>query len=224
MNVWAIPQKQFKILKKLNTTVKIQDFLDKMPINFEPNGDTCLSPLLVLEQNTCHCIEAAVLAALALRLNGQPPLILDLTAVRNDFDHVIAVFKKGKQWGAISKTNHAVLRYREPIYNSIRELVMSYFHEYLDDLGRKTLRSYSWPVNLKRFDKLGWMTAKEEIGYIPEYLVKVKHFPILTENQIRNLRLADPIEIKAGQLIEWKGKMVLYKAATFKSMGSANLK
>lgn len=209
MNVWDIPQKQFKILKKLNTPVKIQDFLDKMPINFEKNGETCLSPLLVLKKGICHCIEAAVLAALALRINGQPPLILDLTAIRNDFDHVITVFKKREKWGAISKTNHAVLRYREPVYNSIRELVMSYFHEYQDNYGHKNLRSYSWPVNLKRFDKLGWMTTYEEIGYIPEYLVKVKHYHILTRTQIRNLRLADPIEIKAGRLIEWKGKMTL---------------
>ena len=199
-----IPEKQFKILKKLNTPVKIQTFLDKLPINFEKDGETFLSPLAVLEKGICHCIEAAVLAALTMRLNGQPPLVLDLMAVRNDFDHVIAVFKKGKQWGAISKTNHAVLRYREPIYNSIRELVMSYFHEYLDDYGHKNLRSYSLPVNLKRFDKLGWMTTYEDIDYIPEYLVKVKHYPILTRTQIRNLRIADLLEIKAGRLTEWK--------------------
>ncbi len=80
---------------------------------------------------------------------------------------------------------------------------MSYFHEYFDDTGRKTLRSFSSPVNLKRFDKLGWMTTKDEIDYIPEYLSAVKCFPILDRKQIRNLRKADPLEIEAGKIIEW---------------------
>lgn len=194
---------EYKILKKLNSPIKIQDFLDKMSINFEPNGDTCMSPMSVIKENTCHCIEGAVLAALAMRIHGQPPLLLDLTANKNDFDHVVAIFKRHGKWGAISKTNHVALRYREPIYNSIRELVMSYFHEYVDDLGRKNLRSYSLPVNLKRFDKLGWVNTKEEVFYIPEYLVEVKHFPILDKKQIRGLRKADPFEIKVGQITEW---------------------
>lgn len=199
-----IPPREYKILKQLNTPVKIQDFLDRMPINFEPDGDTCMSPLMVLENNTCHCIEGAILAALAMRLNGLEPLILDLTANKNDYDHVVAVFKKHGKWGAISKTNHAALRYREPIYNSLRELAVSYFHEYTDNIGRKNLRSYSLPVNLKRFDKIGWMNTKEEVFYIPEYLVAVKHFPILNKKQIRTLRKADPFEIKVGQITEWQ--------------------
>ncbi|MFH1253323.1 MAG: hypothetical protein V1664_03275 [Candidatus Uhrbacteria bacterium] len=198
-----LPNKEYKLLKTLNTPVKIQNFLDQLKMNFEPEGDTVFSPMMVLERRVCHCIEGAILAALALRVNGQPPLILDLTANRIDFDHVITVFKKDGKWGAISKTNHAVLRYREPVYNSIRELVMSYFHEYLDDFGRKNLRSFSLPVNLKRFDHLDWMTTKEEVYYIPEYLVEVKHFSILTKKQIRNLRTADPIEIAAGKITEW---------------------
>ena len=199
-----LQEKEFKILKRLDTPVKIQNFLDKMRINFEEKGDTVFSPLTVLEKMICHCTEGAVLAALALRIHGYPPLLLDLTANKHDFDHVVALFKKNGKWGAISKTNHAVLRYREPIYGSIRELAMSYFHEYIDGKGRKNLRSYSPPVNLKRFDKLGWMTTKEEIDYIPEYLAEVKHFPILDRKQIRNLRKADKLEIQAGNLVEWK--------------------
>jgi hypothetical protein len=175
-----------------------------MPMNFEKGGETNLSPMSVLEKRICHCMEGAALAALALRVQGYPPLLMDLTANQNDFDHVVAVFQKGGKWGAISKTNHAVLRYREPIYDSIRELAMSYFHEYFDDQGRKSLRSFSPAVNLKRFDKSGWMTTKEEIDYMPEYLAKVRHFPILDRRQIRNLRKAEPIEIAAGKIIEWK--------------------
>lgn len=199
-----LPKKALKIIKKLNTPQKIQDFLNKMKMNFEENGDTNLSPLTVLQKRTCHCMEGAALAALALRVHGQPPLVLDLTAARHDFDHVVALFKKDGKWGAISKTNHSVLRYREPAYNSIQELAMSYFHEYIDNKGRKNLRSYSSPVNLRRFDKLGWMTTREEIDYIPEYLAEVRHFPILNRKQIRNLRKADRIEIQAGKIVEWK--------------------
>ncbi|KKP79491.1 MAG: hypothetical protein A2271_02500 [Candidatus Moranbacteria bacterium RIFOXYA12_FULL_35_19] len=202
--MFNIPEEKLKILKSLNTPKKIQDFLDAMPMNFEKDGETFLSPLSVLEKKICHCTEGAVLAALALRVNGQPPLVLDLTATRDDFDHVIAPFRKYGHWGAISKTNHSVLRYREPVYSSIHELVMSYFHEYTDPKGRKTLRSYSQPVNLKMFDKFDWMTTQEEIDYIPEYLVKVKHFQILNRNQIRNLRIADKIEIAVSNIQDWK--------------------
>lgn len=202
--MFGIEKRKLKILNKLNTPVKIQDFLDQMRINFEERGDTSFSPMSVLEKNKCHCLEGAVLAALALRVHGFPPLLLDLTAARHDFDHVVAVFKKYGKWGAISKTNHAVLRYREPVYSSVRELAMSYFHEYFDDRGRKNLRSFSLPVNLKRFDQLGWMTTRKDIFYIPEYLADVRHFQILGRRQIRNLRKADAIEIQVGKFTEWK--------------------
>ena len=198
-----LPEKEYKILKTLNTPAKVQDFLNKMPFNFEPGGDTSMSPLMVLQKGTCHCAEGAVLAALALRVHGYEPLLLDLTANKIDFDHVVALFKKNGKWGAVSKTNHAVLRYREPIYNTVCELAMSYFHEYFDNSGRKNLRSFSGPVNLKRFDKCGWMTTLEETSYIPEYLAEVKHFPILTRKQIAGLRRAESIEIEAGKIVEW---------------------
>lgn len=199
-----LPQKAYTILKKLNTPVKIQNFLDTLPMNFEEKGDTCFSPMTVLEKNSCHCIEGAILAALALRLHGHPPLLLDLTADKTDYDHVVAVFKMDGRWGAISKTNHAVLRYREPIYGSVRELAMSYFHDYVNiNTGKKTLRSFSRPINLKRFDRLGWMTTQEEVFEIPAYLAEVRHHKILNRRQVRNLRPADAIEIKAGSIPEW---------------------
>ena len=199
-----IPISELKILKKLNSPTKIQDFLDSIPINFEPGGDTCYSPMTVLKKKKCHCIEAAVLAALALRVAGQPPLVLDLTANQNDYDHVVTLFKKYGKWGAISKTNHLALRYREPIYQSIRELVMSYFHEYTLDDGSKTLRSYTLPVNLSRFDRMGWMTAEEDVWFVPNTLDSLRHLPILTRSQIAGLRKADPIERKIGKILEWR--------------------
>src|SRR5690606_22648808 len=132
---------ELKIIKKLNTPSKIQDFLNSLEINIEEDGDTSYSPRTVLKKRKAHCVEGAVLAAAILRFHGQKPLILDLETSNDDFDHVIALFNKNGYWGAISKTNHAVLRYREPVYKTIRELVMSYFHEYfLNKNGKKTLR------------------------------------------------------------------------------------
>ena len=204
-------EKELKIIKKLNNPKKIQDFLNNLKINFEENGETCMSPRKVLKERKAHCIEGAILAAAILKNQGFKPLIVDLEANNNDFDHVIAVFKIKKHWGAISKTNHAVLRYREPIYKSIRELVMSYFHEYLLDNGKKTLRKYCLPVNLSIFDKREWITSEEDVWYIPDYLTKVKHFKILNKSQIMGLRKADKLEIEAGKLVVEKGKKDVWK-------------
>ena len=204
--MFGFNKKEMKTFKKLNSPKKIQDFLNKIPINFEPEGDTCFSPRKVLQEWRCHCIEGALLAAVALRFHGYKPLVVDLKTTKDDFEHVIAVFKQHGKWGAISKTNHAVLRYREPVYKDIRELVMSYFHEYFDNKGRKTLRSFSLPVDLSRFDKKGWMHSPEEIWYIAEHLAEIKHIPILNRKQIANLRKADKIEIDVGKMTEWKDK------------------
>lgn len=208
MHEYGLTKKELRILKALNTPKKVQDFLNKIPINFDYRKDTCMSPRMVLKKNKCHCIEGAILAALALRLQGRKPLILDLTASKHDYDHVIAVFKEGHGknhgWGAITKTNHGVLRYREPVYRTIHELVMSFFHEYFDNKGKKTLRSYTLPIDLSRFDHLNWATSEEDIWFIPDFLVKAPHISILTKKQIHNLRKADKIEIDIGKVVEFK--------------------
>ncbi|MBS3092503.1 hypothetical protein J4466_03730 [Candidatus Pacearchaeota archaeon] len=196
---------EIKLLKKLNTPSKIQDFLNSIEINFEENGkETCRSPIKVLRTGKAHCMEAAMFAAAVLRFHGYPPLVMSFEAAHGDEDHVIAVYKKKNHWGAISKTNHAILRYREPVYKSLRELAMSYFHEYfLFADGKKTLRKYSNPVNLKMFDSSNWMSSEEELWYINDYLCKMPHNNILSRSQIKNLRRVDPIEIKAAKLLEF---------------------
>lgn len=195
---------ELKLYNKLSTPAKIQDFLETIPYNFERRGQTCYSPRQVLKENRAHCMEGALLAAAILRFHGYRPLILELKADKKDLDHVIAPFKIHGHWGAISKTNHAALRYREPVYKSIHELVMSYFHEYFLDSGKKTLRSYSEPVDLSRFDKKNWMTSDQELWYIDKYLDKVPHKRILSLDQRKSLRPADPVEIKAGKITTWK--------------------
>ena len=203
---FGLTAREIALLGPLDSPRKVQDFLERIPSNHCHDRDTCLSPRMVLRERRAHCMEGAMLAALAFRLHGMPPLIVDLAAAAKDYDHVIAVFRRRGCWGAVSKTNHAVLRYREPVYRTLRELVMSFFHEYTTDDGKKTLRSYSRPVDLSRFDRHGWMTADEDVWEVPEYLCEVAHVPIVTRNQIASLRLADPIEREAGMMLQWKKK------------------
>ncbi|MEK6963403.1 MAG: hypothetical protein AABX70_03180 [Nanoarchaeota archaeon] len=201
--MFNLSPQELKLFRSLNTPQKVQDFLDQMPINKEKNGDTCRSPRKVLQENKAQCMEGAMLAAAILRVQGRPPLVLSLESTKDDFDHVIAIFKEHNHWGAISKTNHAVLRYRDPIYRTVRELVMTYFDEYFDSKGKKNLRTYSKPINLSRFDKLNWMTSKEDIWYIPEYLCDVPHTKILTQSMLRTLRKAQPFQVKTYESTEW---------------------
>lgn len=198
--------REITILKKLSTPKKIQDFLETLEINFEEKGETCMSPRRALRERKAHCMEAAMLAAAALEFHGDKPLVLDLRAKKPDDDHVVAVFKRHGCWGAISKTNHAVLRYREPVYRTVRELALSYFHEYFNDDGKKTMREYSLPFNLNRFSKLDWQTSEKDLWEIPRKLDAANHYPVAGNGQARDYRRADPLEIKAGKLVGWKVK------------------
>jgi hypothetical protein len=166
-----------KVLRRLSTPEKIQRFLDDLPYNKERSGETCRSPRLVLEHKTAHCFEGALLAAAALRMNGSPALIFDLESVRDD-DHVIAIYRANGYWGAIGKSNYTGLRSRSPIYRSLRELALSYFEDYYNTKGEKTLRAYSRPVNLRRFDRIDWMTSAEPLWAITDYLCEIPHTPI----------------------------------------------
>jgi hypothetical protein len=190
------------VFKKLNTPAKIQDYLETLPFNFEKRGETLYSPHRVLSERKAHCFEGALFAAAALWYHGYPPIILDLLTAHEDDSHVVALFKKNGKWGAVSKTNHAVLRYREPVYKSPREVAMSYFHEYFLDNGKKTLRSYA-TFDLSKIKK-NWMTDKKSVYYIDKTLNKVKHNEIISKKEARDMRKADPVEIKAGKIVTWK--------------------
>ena len=187
-------------LRRLGTPERIQRFLDfGLGYNKEKGGETCRSPRRVMRDRVAHCMEGALLAAAALRVLGHPPLLVDLEAVRDD-DHVLAVFRQHGHWGAIAKSNYAGLRFREPVYRTIRELVMSYFEHYYNPRGEKTLRRYSRPVNLARFDRIGWMTAEEELWPIPEYLTVIAHTPLLRPRMERILTRMDRRLYAAGML------------------------
>ncbi len=198
---------EFSIFKKLRTPAEIQDFVNELKINFIGRRHTYASPLVVLQTKKAHCMEGAMLAAAALWYHGYPPLLLDLKTTDKDADHVVALFKEGNRWGAISKTNHAVLRYRDPVYRDVRELAMSYFNEYFLDSGAKTMRSYSAPFDLLRYGAThgdDWITTRGDLLAIAETLDFSRHFQIIKKRAVRRLRRADRSEIEAGKIVEWK--------------------
>ncbi len=188
-------------LRALKTPFGIQRFLDEIPYHLAP---TAWSPRLVLRERTAHCLEGATFAAAALRAIGYPPLVLDLEADQ-DTDHVIAVFKERGCWGAIAKSNFTGCRYREPVYRTLRELALSYFHIYFNLRGERTLRRYSRPVNLAQFDPYEWMTTDENIWVVPNHLCDIPHTPLLTPAQIRNLTRVDPRTIR-GESVGYQCK------------------
>ncbi len=191
----GLTSKEIAVLKRLNTPQKIQDFVSAIPQNFERNGDSCMSVREVMKTNRAHCIEGALLAALAFWFHGESPLLVDLAANNKDDDHIIAVFKKNGYWGAISKGNHAYVRYRDPIYRSLRELVMSYFHEYYNQTGDKTLRTYSRPLDLSRYKPEKWITGNDA-WKIAEDMCDITHYKFVSHQQEKLLKPVDDIQMR----------------------------
>jgi hypothetical protein len=202
--MFGLTKQELKIFKKLNTPIKIQDFLDTMPVNWEKKGETYMSPRRVLRAKKMHCFEGALFAATALWVNREQPLMLDFKN-KGDDDHVVALYKRNGCWGAISKTNHATLRYRDPVYKTIRELAMSYFHEYwrVSD-GKKTLISHSTkPFDLRVWGE-EWVTAETDLDELAEAVDVAPHNHMYPKQNAKFIRLADAMERRAGKLIEWK--------------------
>ncbi len=193
-----------RLFTKLNSPTKIQDYLNALPFNHELHGETYMSPRRTIAAGTAHCFEGALFAAAALMYHDHKPLLLDLQTTSDDQDHVVALFKEGKYWGAISKTNHAVLRFRDPIYASVRELALSYFHEYFLSNGKKTMRAYSEPFDLSKMPLEEWLTAGDELIDLVNTLDDSPHHQILSEAAVKRLRKADIIEIKTFDTVEWK--------------------
>jgi hypothetical protein len=201
--MFGLSKSELKIFKKLTTPIKIQDFLDSVPTNYEKKGETYMSPRRVLRTNKMHCLEGALFGATALWLGGEPPLLLDFKN-KGDEDHVVALYRRNGYWGAISKTNHSTIRFRDPVYKTIRELVMSYFHEYwrLTD-GKKTLFSYSAkPFDLSKWGK-SWVTDEEDLFELVSAIDWAPHTQIFPQKNKKYLRIADAMERKAGKLVEW---------------------
>lgn len=196
MSDFGFTHRELRSLRALRSPVGVQRALDAMPYHL---ATTAWSPRRVLKERTAHCLEGAIFAAGALRALGFPPLLVDLEAVQ-DVDHVIAVYRIDGHWGAVAKSNFSGLRFRAPVYRSPRELVMSYFEDYFNLRGDRTLRAYSRPVNLAHFDKShpGWMTSEKDLWWIPEHLVGIPHKDLLVPAMERSLSRVDRRALEAG--------------------------
>lgn len=183
-----------RVLRSLKTPARIQRFIDELQYQY---ADTAWSPQRVLRERKGHCMEGALLATAALRVNGYPPLLMDLEAVHDD-DHVVAIYREQGLWGGIAKSNFAGLRFRAPIYRSLRELALSYFEHYYNLRGERTLRGYSVPVNLARLDSRHWMTSEEDVWCVPELLIEARHYALFPHKVARDLPRLDRRSFEAG--------------------------
>ncbi len=184
------------LFDRLDAPLKIQEWLNR--IRYDPDLGT-RSPRWVIRERKANCFEGAIFAAAALRTLGHPPRLVDMRS-HNDDDHVLAVFRQNGAWGCIAKSNFTVLRFREPVYRTVRELMMSFFDVYFNSIGEKTLRAFSGPFDLSRFDAMEWMTTDKDIGDIGDALDRARHYRVLTRAQVRDLTMTDPDLVKAGLL------------------------
>ncbi|SPQ01304.1 conserved hypothetical protein [Candidatus Sulfobium mesophilum] len=191
----ALTKAEKRLLSRLDSPDKIQLFLDGLSYARET---VYRAPLRVLRERTCQCFDGAVFAAAMLQRLRYPALILDLLPNDRDDDHVLALFRRDDYWGAVAKSNFAGLRFREPVYRDIRELVMSYFEHYYNLHREKTLRGYTYPLALKTFERQQWMTLDETMELIAERLDSIRRVQLLTRPMIKRLSLVDKRSCRAG--------------------------
>jgi hypothetical protein len=205
---------EFAVLRRLDSPQKIQRFLYGLDQNFELDGDSCQTVQEVLRTRRAHCIEGAMLAACAFWVHGEPPLLMDMRAVR-DYDHVVAVFRRHGRWGAISKTNGIGLRWRDPVYRTLRELAISYFHEYCNRRDHKTLREFSLPLDLRRVKPEIWVAGRKKHAWdVPEALDALRHFKLMSGRHLKSVTRRDEFERKVGGLLQQRRpKALLEKMA-----------
>ena len=195
------------VFAKLSTPDKIQDFLDHSPVNFQERGEGIFSPRVMLQKKKLQCMEGALVAATSLAYHGRAPLLMDFQTIAEDEDHVLALFKEKNLWGAMSKTNHAILRWRDPMYTSPRELAMSYFHEYYLRTGEKSLLTFSKPFDLSKYSPERWVTAVGDLEWLAVELDESPHFPIFpgaSKRTLAKLRHASKLERTLLEVVEWK--------------------
>jgi len=199
----GLTRAEFARLGRLTTPQRIQAFVSAIPINHESDGATVLSVREVLRQRRAHCIEGAFVAACALWIHGAPPLVMHLDCAASDDPHVLALFRASGRWGAISKGNGAALRFRDPIYRSLRELALSYFHEYCDRAGRRTLRAYSQAFDLRRVDPRRWVTRADACADVDARLAALRHYPLLAPREATRLWRRDAFEQRAAAVVQF---------------------
>lgn len=198
----GLTAREFALLRPLSTPQKVQAFIDAIPTNHELGGETTYSVREVLRNRRAHCIEAAFVAACAQWIHGEPPLLMHLDCAESDAPHVVALYRRRGFFGAISKSNSALLRFRDPAYRTLRELALSYLHEYTDKRGNKTLRSYSRAFDLRRVPPAAWVASPDSCAAVDDRLASLPHYPLVTPAQARGLARRSPFERRIAALVE----------------------
>jgi hypothetical protein len=198
----GLTAREYRMLSQLSTPQDVQNFIAAIPVNHEIGGETCMSVREVLHKRRAHCIEGAFVAACALWINGEPPLLMNLRA-ENDDDHALTLFRRRGRWGAISKTNAVFLRYRDPVYRTLRELALSYLHEYANKHGEKSLRAYSRVFDLRTVDPGIWVTSEEDCWELGGALLEIRHYPIMTRTEAQFLSTRDSMERRIGKVVQY---------------------
>ena len=193
-----------RLFARLDSPQKIQTYIDRLPANFEPDGDTLMSPRRIMKARVAHCAEGAMFAAAVLAFHNKDAWLMDIRSLPSDHDHIVTLFKQRGLWGAISKTNHAILRWRDPIYRTPRELAMSYAHEYCLPGGKKSMLEFSRPFSLTRFAPKRWVIAEEELHWLMDKLDDAPHIPVAPPAALLARRRSSPIELKAQEVVEWE--------------------
>jgi len=188
---------ELRTFSKLNSPFKIQEFLDSIPYSDE---ERYRCPRSVLQDRKAHCYDGAVFAAASLSMIGYPPLLVDMLPNRRDDDHILAIFHRNNRWGAVAKSNYSGLRFREPVYRGLRELIMSYFESYYNISAEKTLVGYTVPLNLNRFDKLDWLINDKAMDAIANGLDGIRKYKLLTSAMAKQLSAVDKRSYNAGLL------------------------
>jgi hypothetical protein len=181
-----LPVQLQKQLRRLDTPFAIQEYLDSMPYIGEERDR---SPLNVMIDRQCHCLDGGFLAALILWRIGQKPLLIDIVPEPGrDDDHVLALYQVEGRWGAVAKSNYVNLGFREPVYRNLRELVMTYFEHYVSVRQEKTLRGYTRPLDASRYTHLNW--AWNEAGanrLYYDHFYRRKAIPLITPGMAQRL-------------------------------------
>jgi hypothetical protein len=200
VQVWekSLRPKSRKVLERLASPAAIQAFIDNLEYSCD---DTYRCPLRVINERIGHCFDGALFAAAALRRLGQPAMLVDMLPNGRDDDHVLALFRRNNHWGAIAKSNFVGLRYREPVYRTIRELIMSYFEQFFNAAGEKTLAGYTRPLNLSPYDNLPWTVEDAPLDQIADHLDRVPRYRILTPKMAKELVPVDALTFRAGMLV-----------------------
>lgn len=199
-----LTQNEVRLLKSLSSPSKIQDYLNTLGRRSDTKEPLVRSPRIVMQKKNATCMEGALFALAICIYHKRPAFLLDLQvgSRTGDVDHVVTVFKENGHYGALSKTSHAVLRYRDPIYKTVRELALSYFHEYFDDSGKKNLRAYSKEFSVEKIAGKDWITSSDDLYEIAAALDDAPHIALIPKGYDKKLRRADAIEIAAGKLID----------------------